>query len=144
MLGLLAILYLVLVTTMTRTFLNEVYLIIFSYIILASFFGIEVLVVLHSQDPRSAAAGVWCTMFFIYMTYTLLALHIQECTISGVLLAVTQIACAAGLNYDDPFIGKQVRKKYFELYFDLLLHCTNKKWGNRRHDIKKLFFCEKC
>ena len=109
-LGVFAILYLVLVTLMTRAFLNEVYLIIFSYIILASFFGIEVLVVLHSEDPKSAAAGVWCTMFFIYMTYTLLALHIQECAISGILLAVTQIACAAGLNYDDPYLGKQVTK----------------------------------
>ena len=39
----------------------------------------KVLVVLHSEDPKSAVAGVWCTMFFIYMTYTLLALHIQVC-----------------------------------------------------------------
>jgi hypothetical protein len=40
---------------------------------------------------RSAASGVWCTMFFIYMTYTLLALHLQECVVSGLLLAVTQL-----------------------------------------------------
>ena len=38
---------------------------------------LKVLVVLHSEDPKNAVAGVWCTMFFIYMTYTLLALHIQ-------------------------------------------------------------------
>ena len=30
-------------------------------------------------------------MFFIYMTYTLLALHLQECVVSGLLLAVTQL-----------------------------------------------------
>ena len=53
----------------------------FSYIILASFFGIEVLVVLQSEAPWSAAAGVWVTIFFIYMTYTLLALHIQVSTL---------------------------------------------------------------
>ena len=41
-LGVLALLYLLLLILMTRTALNEVYLIIFSYIILASFFGIEV------------------------------------------------------------------------------------------------------
>ena len=34
--------YLILVILMTRSFLNEVYLIIFSYVVLASFFGIEV------------------------------------------------------------------------------------------------------
>ena len=42
-------------------------------------------------DPRSANAGVWCTMFFIYMTYTLLALHVEECTVSGLLLGFTQV-----------------------------------------------------
>ena len=41
-LGVLALMYLLLLVLMTRTSLNEVYLIIFSYIILASFFGIEV------------------------------------------------------------------------------------------------------
>ena len=34
--------YLILVILMTRSFLNEVYLIIISYVVLASFFGIEV------------------------------------------------------------------------------------------------------
>ena len=108
-LGVFSIMYLILVVLMTRSFLNEVYLIIFSYIVLASFFGIEVtdqldheptphpvtvcgqvLIVLDS-DPRSANAGVWCTMFFIYMTYTLLALHVEECTVSGLLLGFTQV-----------------------------------------------------
>ena len=42
---------------------------------------LKVLVVLHSEDPKNAVAGVWCTMFFIYMTYTLLALHIQVLTL---------------------------------------------------------------
>ena len=41
-LGVFSIMYLILVILMTRSFLNEVYLIIFSYIVLASFFGIEV------------------------------------------------------------------------------------------------------
>ena len=44
-LGVFSIMYLILVILMTRSFLNEVYLIIFSYIVLASFFGIEVSVV---------------------------------------------------------------------------------------------------
>lgn len=41
-LGVFSLMYLILVILMTRSFLNEVYLIIFSYIVLASFFGIEV------------------------------------------------------------------------------------------------------
>ena len=68
----------------------------------------EVLLVLQSDAPWSGAAGVWVTMFFIYMTYTLLALHIQECAIAGLLLGVTQVACAAGVHHKDQNIGKQV------------------------------------
>ena len=99
----------------------------------------QVLIVLDS-DPRSANAGVWCTMFFIYMTYTLLALHVEECTVSGLLLGFTQVspqsnqslieqksckylysqvACAAGLNYTDEFLIKQVKEmcKSHEILF---------------------------
>ena len=132
-LGVFTLMYLLLVILMTRCFLNEVYLIIFSYskciisntlmyylkyqclsdpfsVILASFFGIEVLIVLDS-DPQTAVSGVWCTMFFIYMTYTLLALHLQECAVAGVLLGITQLAAGAALNYQDPNMGKQVSPK---------------------------------
>ena len=49
-LGVFSIMYLILVVLMTRSFLNEVYLIIFSYIVLASFFGIEVT---DQLDPTS-------------------------------------------------------------------------------------------
>ena len=70
------------------------------------------LIVLDS-DPQTAASGVWCTMFFIYMTYTLLALHLQECAVAGVLLGVTQLAAGAALNYQDPNMGKQVRPQGF-------------------------------
>jgi len=117
-LGVFSIMYLILVILMTRSFLNEVYLIIISYVVLASFFGIEVLIVLDS-DPRSANAGVWCTMFFIYMTYTLLALHVEECTVSGLLLGFTQVACSAGLNYTDEFLVKQMGGN------TMLFLCTN-------------------
>ena len=58
---------------------------------------VQVLIVLDS-DPRSANAGVWCTMFFIYMTYTLLALHVEECTVSGLLLGFTQVCHLHHLN----------------------------------------------
>ena len=77
-------------------------------VILVSFFVIELLIVLDSE-PKNAASGVWCTMFFIYMTYTLLALHLQECAVAGLMLAITQLAAAASLNQNDPNMSKQVR-----------------------------------
>ena len=64
------------------------------------------------SEPKNAASGVWCTMFFIYMTYTLLALHLQECAVAGLMLAITQLAAAASLNQNDPNMSKQVRTDY--------------------------------
>jgi hypothetical protein len=71
--GVFAIMYLVLVILMFRSFLNEVYLIIFSYIVLASFFGIEVthfyrytvkkISLKVSQFPGDGT-GKWLTLFY--------------------------------------------------------------------------------
>ena len=82
---------------------------LFVSVILASFFGIEVLIVLDSY-PQTASSGVWCTIFFIYMTYTLLALHLQECAVAGFLLGLTQLVAAVSLNYHDPNMVKQVNR----------------------------------
>jgi hypothetical protein len=43
------------------------------------------------MELSKKSSQVWCTMFFIYMTYTLLALHVEECTVSGLLLGFTQV-----------------------------------------------------
>lgn len=105
--GLFALLYLGLEILVTRSFLNEVYLIVFSYVILGSFVGTELVLAL---DParRSAVAGAWSTIFFIYLTYTFLPLHVRESSICGCLLGVAQLTCAFSLNMDDPNLGRQV------------------------------------
>ncbi|CAL4076326.1 unnamed protein product, partial [Meganyctiphanes norvegica] len=106
-LGVFALVYILLEILLAKLILlNEVYLIIFSYVILISFFGMELLIVL-SSEPHTASAGVWATLFFIYMTYTLLPLRIPEATIGGLLLSVAQIACAAAHNADDAYLWKQ-------------------------------------
>ncbi len=107
--GLFALLYVGLELLVTRSFLNEVYLIVFSYIILASFVGTELVLALD-QARRSAVAGAWSTVFFIYITYTFLPLHVRESSICGCLLGVTQLACALSLNFEDPNLWRQVRQ----------------------------------
>ncbi|XP_064118497.1 adenylate cyclase type 6-like isoform X1 [Macrobrachium nipponense] len=107
-LGTFALLYFILELLLWRSkLLNEVYLIIFSYLILVSFFGLETLVAL-SYEPRTASAGVWATLFFIYMTYNLLPLRVPEATIGGLLLSVTQLSCAAGVDEQHPYLWKQL------------------------------------
>ena len=46
-------------------------------------------------------------MFITDINWNILT-YLQECTISGILLAVTQIACATGLHYNEPFLYKQL------------------------------------
>lgn len=114
-----AVLYVVLEVLLWRTqLLNEVYLIIFSYLVLVSFFGLEVLVTLSSQ-PATASAGVWATLFFIYMTYTLLPLRVPEATVGGLLLALTHVTCTVtAKTITPPFFWKQVSHILFvELCF---------------------------
>ncbi|XP_069187438.1 adenylate cyclase type 6 isoform X2 [Procambarus clarkii] len=103
-----ALLYLVLEVLLWRIKLNEVYLIVFSYLILISFFGLEILVTLSSEPP-TASAGVWATLFFIYMTYTLLPLRVPEATAGGILLSVTHLVCVITTNSQhSPFLWKQL------------------------------------
>ncbi|XP_057377418.1 adenylate cyclase type 5-like [Daphnia carinata] len=116
--GLFAILYIGLELLVTRSFLNEVYLIVFSYIILASFVGTE-LVLAVDETRKSAVAGAWSTVFFIYITYTFLPLHVRESSICGCLLGVTQLACALSLNFQDENIWKQIAAN------GILFLCTN-------------------
>lgn len=106
-LGLFIVVYVVLEFLLTRSFVNEVYLVAFSYVIFGSFFGIEVLVALDTQS-RSATCGVWCTLFFIYLTYTQLPFSMQEAVASGVILSALQLTLAVVINYSDAFLFKQI------------------------------------
>ncbi|GAB6028791.1 hypothetical protein CHUAL_004605 [Chamberlinius hualienensis] len=106
-LGIFILIYLTLQFLLTRNFINEVYLVVFSYVILASFFGIEILVSLDTHT-RTATSGVWCTLFFVYATYALLPFPMQEAVTCGVLLSLLQMAFAVGLNYEDPFLWRQM------------------------------------
>lgn len=125
--GLFALLYLGLELLVTRSFLNEVYLIVFSYVILGSFVGTELVLAL---DPvrKSAVSGAWSTIFFIYLTYTFLPLHVRESSICGCLLGVAQLACALSLNTDDPNLSRQVSflklPKCQHATRDVMGHCT--------------------
>ena len=67
-----------------------------------------VLVVSIDSQPRTAMAGVWATIFFIYMAYTLIPVRMRLSVGAGVLLAVLQTICAVAINHDDAFLGKQV------------------------------------
>uniref|UniRef100_A0A6A7G4X1 adenylate cyclase n=2 Tax=Hirondellea gigas TaxID=1518452 RepID=A0A6A7G4X1_9CRUS len=93
LLGFLIILYFILEILLVRSCLqNEVALYVVSYIILSSFFGLELLVMLGPEN-QTASSGLWADIFFIYVTYTFLPLRLPEAAIGGVLLAVVHMVC---------------------------------------------------
>ncbi|XP_023223232.1 adenylate cyclase type 5-like [Centruroides sculpturatus] len=103
----LIIIYLIMGFISMQSFFNQIYLLVFSYTILTSFFGFVILLAVNSGTcvPTS---GIWCAVFFVYLTYTLLPVRIQECITCSILLCVIQIACALGMNYENPFLWKQL------------------------------------
>lgn len=99
--------YGVLEVLVVRRLFNEVYLIIFSYVMLVTFFAIEIVLALDTKPP-TPSSGVWCCIFFIYLTHVLLPLPMQESTFGGILLSIAQLACAGGLNYKQHDLWKQM------------------------------------
>lgn len=110
--GVLVTLYLIMAVLSTQSFFNQIYLFIFSYTIMISFFITVILVVIDSPVPI-AMSSIWCTVFFVYFGYTLLPVRMPECLICGVLLSVVQLISYTIINDQDPFIWKQVN-----FYFD--------------------------
>ena len=78
------------------------------YILLGVFVVITGVVSIDN-DPRSASEGVWCTVFLIYMVYSLLPVRMRLAVISGITLAVIHIISSAVINRTDSFLWKQVR-----------------------------------
>lgn len=77
-----------LVAVLARPALNELYLIGVSYVIMATFLTLEL-------SLSVALSPVWATMFFIYVTYALLPIRLQEAVAAGIILALAHILCTA-------------------------------------------------
>lgn len=84
-------------------------MVIVSYIILALVCGITILITLDS-DPRTVSDGVWCTMIFIYLIYTMLPIRMRLSVLSGVIVSVIHLGCTLRRNFGDSFLWKQVSR----------------------------------
>ncbi|XP_077978185.1 adenylate cyclase type 5-like [Glandiceps talaboti] len=82
------------------------------FIILAVVF-IIILVSVLSAVPASASAAVWCTVFFIYMIYTLLPVRMRLAVFGGCSFALLHIICAAANNHSDWFLWRQILANIF-------------------------------
>ncbi|KAF5906742.1 adenylate cyclase type 6-like, partial [Clarias magur] len=79
---------------------------------IVSYLVVVVLVVVQSfgvfmVEPRSASEGIWTSVFFVYITYTLLPVRMTAAVLCGVALSSIHLITAWRLNLEDSFLWKQ-------------------------------------
>uniref|UniRef100_A0A8U7NN60 adenylate cyclase n=1 Tax=Corvus moneduloides TaxID=1196302 RepID=A0A8U7NN60_CORMO len=111
-------LFLLLMVLCSRSAFPQDYMWVVSYVVLGLLAGVQALGTV-AVAPRSAAEGVWWSVFFIYITYTLLPVRMRAAVLAGVLLSVLHLAIAWHRNAADPFLWKQLSANA------LIFLCTN-------------------
>ncbi|XP_043741488.1 adenylate cyclase type 6 isoform X3 [Cervus elaphus] len=89
-----------------------------SYVVLGILAAVQVGGAL-AADPHSLSAGLWCPVFFVYITYTLLPIRMRAAVFSGLGLSTLHLILAWQLNRGDAFLWKQLGANM------LLFLCTN-------------------
>ncbi|XP_043302780.1 adenylate cyclase type 6 isoform X3 [Cervus canadensis] len=89
-----------------------------SYVVLGILAAVQVGGAL-AADPHSPSAGLWCPVFFVYITYTLLPIRMRAAVFSGLGLSTLHLILAWQLNRGDAFLWKQLGANM------LLFLCTN-------------------
>ncbi|XP_064447406.1 adenylate cyclase type 6 isoform X2 [Mirounga angustirostris] len=89
-----------------------------SYVVLGILAAVQVGGAL-AATPRSPSVGLWCPVFFVYITYTLLPIRMRAAVFSGLGLSTLHLILAWQLNRGDAFLWKQLGASM------LLFVCTN-------------------
>lgn len=100
---------LVLVVVCNRNAFHQDHMWIVCYVVILLVLVIQVIGVLL-VEPRSASEGIWWTVFFIHVIYTLLPVRMRAAVITGMVLSAVHVAVSCMLNGVDSFLWKQVRE----------------------------------
>uniref|UniRef100_A0A3Q1GZY1 Adenylate cyclase type 5 n=1 Tax=Acanthochromis polyacanthus TaxID=80966 RepID=A0A3Q1GZY1_9TELE len=111
-------LMLVLMVVCNRNGFHQDHMWVVCYVVILVVLVIQVIGVLLVQ-PRSASEGIWWTVFFIHVIYTLLPVRMRAAVITGVILSAVHVAISWMLNGMDSFLWKQVLSNV------LIFSCTN-------------------
>lgn len=104
-------LFLAMMVVCNRNGFHQDYMWIVSYLVIGVLIVVQVFGVLMVYPP-SASEGIWGTVFFIYIIYTLLPVRMRAAVVSGAVLSVIHVVTAWHLNQDFTFIFKQVCGHY--------------------------------
>uniref|UniRef100_A0A673N726 adenylate cyclase n=1 Tax=Sinocyclocheilus rhinocerous TaxID=307959 RepID=A0A673N726_9TELE len=100
-------LFLALMVVCNRNGFHQDYMWIVSYLLMAVLVVVQVFGLLM-VDPASVSEGIWWTVFFIYIIYTLLPVRMRAAVITGAVLSTIHMIMAWRLNYEDFFLTRKV------------------------------------
>ncbi|XP_066865295.1 adenylate cyclase type 6 isoform X5 [Kogia breviceps] len=113
-----AILFVALMVVCNRHSFRQDSMWLVSYVVLGILAAVQVGGAL-AASPRSPSVGLWCPVFFVYITYTLLPIRMRAAVFSGLGLSTLHLILAWQLNRGDAFLWKQLGANM------LLFLCTN-------------------
>ena len=108
-------LFLAMMVVCNRNGFHQDYMWIVSYLVIGVLIVVQVIGVLM-MEPRSASEGIWWTVFFIYIIYTLLPVRMRAAVLSGAVLSTIHVVTAWLLNEEDKYILKQVSESMIQNY----------------------------
>ncbi|XP_045552325.1 adenylate cyclase type 6 isoform X2 [Salmo salar] len=111
-------LFLSMMVVCNRNSFHQDYMWIVSYLVIGVLLVVQVFGVVMVA-PRSASEGIWWSVFFVYIIYTLLPVRMRAAVLSGGVLSTIHLITAWQLNQDDIFLWKQLSANA------LVFLCTN-------------------
>ncbi|XP_061061231.1 adenylate cyclase type 6 isoform X3 [Eubalaena glacialis] len=103
-----AILFVALMVVCNRHSFRQDSMWLVSYVVLGILAAVQVGGAL-AASPHSPSVGLWCPVFFVYITYTLLPIRMRAAVFSGLGLSTLHLILAWQLNRGDAFLWKQER-----------------------------------
>nr|XP_030691098.1 adenylate cyclase type 6 isoform X4 [Globicephala melas] len=103
-----AVLFVALMVVCNRHSFRQDSMWLVSYVVLGILAAVQVGGAL-TASPRSPSVGLWCPVFFVYITYTLLPIRMRAAVFSGLGLSTLHLILAWQLNRGDAFLWKQER-----------------------------------
>lgn len=84
------VVFLAMMVVCNRNGFHQDYMWIVSYLVIGVLIVVQVYGIV-SVSPHSASEGIWWTMFFIYIIYTLLPVRMRAAVLSGAMLSIVHI-----------------------------------------------------
>ncbi|MGH0150080.1 UNVERIFIED_CONTAM: hypothetical protein FKN15_019181 [Acipenser sinensis] len=111
-------LIIVLMIICNRNGFHQDHMWIICYLVILVVIVVQIIAVLLVES-RSASEGIWWTVFFIHIIYTLLPIRMRAAVMSGVILSAVHLAISWKLNEVDSYLWKQLVSNV------LIFSCTN-------------------